>query len=92
MIPVNPHRISKEWDCHNNTIKFIDLFGWERIMGYYLLYDNKYDKLVGIMHSVIKKYDNLIDITPFSDGRSVNLFGKLPALKTDYSSQEIWEL
>lgn len=64
-----------ENNCHNNVDKYVNMYGGMKITGYYLVYDIDYDRFIAIRHSVWKNsYGDIIDITPFSDGRKWNLF------------------
>ena len=65
-VPIQPKAFCKEWNCHNNTIEYVDWYGGLRVIGYYILED--VDRYIAILHSIVMTYDNkLIDITPFSD-------------------------
>ena len=64
-----------ENNCHVNVDNYVNMYGGCKISGYYLVYDLDYNRFIGIRHSIWKDtYDNIIDITPFSDGRKWNLF------------------
>jgi hypothetical protein len=73
-------------NCHNNVNHYVNTYGGEKISGYYLITDVD-DETYGcaIYHSIWKNtYGDLIDITPFDDGRKYNMFSVLDA--TDYYS------
>ena len=92
-INIVPIHEANEWDCHNNCIRYEEEYGWKRVIGYYILECNLTSRLVAIMHSVIERRNQLIDITPFSDNRNINIFARLPYdYKIDYSKQEIWSI
>lgn len=64
-----------ENNCHNNVDKYVNMYGGSKVIGYYLVYDIDYDRFISIRHSVWRNtYNDIIDITPFSDGRRWNLF------------------
>jgi very-short-patch-repair endonuclease len=64
-----------ENNCHNNVDKYVAMYGGIKISGYYLVYDIDYERLIAIRHSIWKNsHGEVIDITPFSDGRKWNLF------------------
>jgi len=64
-----------ENNCHNNVDKYVNMYGGIKISGYYLVYDIDYERLIAIRHSIWKNsYGEVIDITPFSDGRKWNVF------------------
>lgn len=90
-IKLSPIIEAKEWDCHNNCVRYEEEYGWKRVIGYYILECTITSKLVAIMHSVIERNNQLVDITPFSDNRDINIFARLPNdYIIDYSKQEIW--
>jgi len=69
--------------CHENVNLYVGMYGGNRIEGYYLVYDISQNKMVGIRHSIWENsYGELIDITPFKDDRSWNLFIKSGLKKT----------
>ena len=87
-VPIQPKAFCKEWNCHNNTIEYVDWYGGLRVIGYYILED--VDRYIAILHSIVMTYDNkLIDITPFSDERKYNIFCISKDQTPDYSTQEI---
>jgi antitoxin component of MazEF toxin-antitoxin module len=48
-------------------------------------------RIVAILHSIVQKENQkMIDITPFDDNRTYNLFAVLKNQTPDYSRQEIW--
>jgi hypothetical protein len=62
--------------CHANVDRYILSHGGKRIIGYYML-----ESMWGyqaVLHSVWESPNlELIDITPFVDGRSINVFARL---------------
>lgn len=62
--------------CHDNVDRYVLSHGGEKVLGYYIIecawgYQ-------AILHSVWKSSDgDLIDITPFADGRTYNTFSAL---------------
>lgn len=87
-VPIFSKPFCKEWDCHNNSIEYVEWYGGKRVIGYYLLED--VDKYIAILHSIIMTFDNkLIDITPFSDERVYNLFCICKNQIPNYSIQEL---
>jgi len=78
-IPVIKKPLCIDSNCHNNVNHYINTYGGEKISGYYLITDVK-DTIYGcaIYHSIWKNtYGDLIDITPFEDGRVYNIFSVL---------------
>ena len=84
------HVVSKpicaDANCHNNVNHYVNTYGGEKISGYYLITDVD-DETCGcaIYHSIWKNtYGDLIDITPFDDGREYNMFSVMDT--TEYYS------
>ena len=78
-IPVIKKPLCIDANCHNNVTHYINTYGGEKISGYYLITDID-DESYGcaIYHSIWKNtYGDLIDITPFEDGRVYNIFSAL---------------
>ncbi len=64
-----------ENNCHANVDNYVNMYGGEKIKGYYLIYDIDSNRFIAIHHSIWKNtYGDIIDITRFSDGREWNLF------------------
>ena len=63
-------------NCHNNVNHYVNTYGGEKISGYYLITDVDNDNYgCAIYHSIWKNtYGELVDITPFDDGRKYNMF------------------
>jgi len=78
-VPVVSKPLCADANCHNNVNHYVNTYGGEKISGYYLITDVD-DKTYGcaIYHSIWKNtYGDLIDITPFDDGREYNMFSVL---------------
>jgi len=78
-IPVVSKPLCADANCHNNVNHYVNTYGGEKISGYYLITDAD-DETYGcaIYHSIWKNtYGDLIDITPFEDGREYNIFSVL---------------
>ena len=75
-IPVISKPLCVDANCHNNVSHYVETYGGEKISGYYLITDTE-DVNYGcaIYHSIWKNtYGDLVDITPFGDGREYNMF------------------
>jgi hypothetical protein len=85
-VPVVLKPLCADANCHNNVNHYVNTYGGEKISGYYLITDVGDDTYgCAIYHSIWKNtYGDLIDITPFDDGREYNMFSVLDA--TDYYS------
>ena len=74
-ISLNPKPNCVENNCHNNVDVYVNMYGGEKITGYYLVFDIDFNRFIAFRHSIWKNtYGDFIDITPFSDGRKWNLF------------------
>lgn len=74
-IPIIPKPHCTEWNCHNNVLQYVNLYGGERILGYYFIKEIETNKIIAIKHSVWENtFNEIIDITPFSDKRKYNIF------------------
>ncbi len=83
-IPIVSKPNTYELKCHRNVIRYISLYGGERILGYYLLIDES-NKLILIKHSILKTNNgDCVDITPFSDNRAYNIFIEQETEKESY--------
>jgi len=85
-IPVISKPLCIDANCHNNVIHYVNTYGGEKISGYYLITDTE-DATYGcaIYHSIWKNtYGDLVDITPFEDGREYNMFSVMDT--TEYYS------
>lgn len=75
-VPVVSKPLCAYSNCHNNVNHYVNTYGGEKISGYYLITDVN-DETYGcaIYHSIWKNtYGDMIDITPFDDGRQYNMF------------------
>lgn len=70
VVPIQPSTFSNYNDCHNNTI----FSGFDRIPGYYFIKNN--NDIIAIYHSIIKKNEKYIDITPNKNLKNNIIFGK----------------
>ena len=85
-IPVIKKPLCIDANCHNNVNHYVNTYGGEKISGYYLITDIE-DETYGcaIYHSIWKNtYGDLVDITPFEDGREYNMFSVMNT--TEYYS------
>jgi len=73
-IKITPKPLCKINDCHNNVIKYISKYGGERVIGYYILKEEGKNNFVGVTHSVVKKGEKYIDITPTTHSECNNVF------------------
>ena len=90
-VHVTPKHHCKMWNCHNNTITYTEWYGGQRLLGYYLLKCLDSGRLLAILHSIVRKESGeLMDITPFDDNRTYNMFAILRDQTPDYSVPEVW--
>jgi len=78
-IPAVSKPLCADANCHNNVNHYVNTYGGEKISGYYLITDVDNDNYgCAIYHSIWKNtYGDLVDITPFDDGREYNIFSVL---------------
>jgi len=90
-IPVVSKPLCADANCHNNVNHYVNTYGGEKISGYYLITDvDNYNYGCAIYHSIWKNtYGDLIDITPFDDGREYNIFSVLD--NTEYYSGILYD-
>lgn len=67
--------LCNELNCHNNVLRYINMYGGEHKLGYYFIKNIQTGKHEAILHSIVFKSDGLIDITPFEDSREYNIVG-----------------
>ena len=60
--------------CHSNVQRQVQWYGGESIQGYYLAVSKSSDQWTAIKHSVWKRDNDCIDVTPVDDGRTENVF------------------
>lgn len=90
-VPVIKKPLCIDANCHNNVNQYANTYGGEKISGYYLITDVD-DETYGcaIYHSIWKNtYGELIDITPFDDGREYNIFSTFS--EEDYYSGVLYD-
>lgn len=75
-------------DCHNNALKYVNDYGGERLIGYYIIENNK--KIYAVLHSIVKTQSGkLIDITPSEFNFNFRLFGLLNNQTPNYKKSLI---
>ena len=73
IVEIKPWCHARHNDCHNNVLRYIDWYGGDRIEGYYWLSSS--NGFVAIRHSILRyPSGEFVDITPFSDERTLTLF------------------
>ncbi len=90
-VPVIKKPLCVDANCHNNVNRYVNTYGGEKISGYYLITDTE-DVTYGcaIYHSIWKNtYGDLVDITPFEDGREYNMFSVMNT--TEYYSGVVYD-
>jgi hypothetical protein len=70
-------------NCHNNVKIHVDIYGGETVLGWYFV--KGFNTIQAIRHTVWKDKNKIIDVTPFKDGRSYNIFAKSKMQNEDYS-------
>lgn len=74
-------------DCHNNVLQHVEIFGGDRVVGFYFIVENGVYQ--AIYHSVWRGSDgNLYDITPYRDQRPYNIFGISANQVPNYKKQQ----
>lgn len=73
-VEINHKPLCKALCCHTNVLTYINTYGGEHVLGYYFIKNVLNGKFEAILHSIVKKSDKLIDITPFND-REYNIVG-----------------
>lgn len=72
-------------DCHNNVNYFINNINntANKILGYYIIFDNILNNFIAIQHSVLLINNKIIDITPSEYDKLLFIYGyKLKEYKT----------
>ena len=88
-IPVIPDASCDENICHTNVKNYILSHNGEKILGYYFV-ESAWG-YQAILHSVWKDDSgNLIDVTPFSDKRKLNVFASLKNNEQIYKTNNIY--
>ena len=90
-VPVIKKPLCIDANCHNNVSHYVETYGGEKISGYYLITDvENVNCGCAIYHSIWKNtYGELIDITPFDDGREYNIFSTFS--EEDYYSGVLYD-
>jgi hypothetical protein len=70
-------------NCHNNVELHVELFGGKPIIGWYFIVG--FNTIQAIRHTVWDNGSQLVDITPFKDRRTYNIFAKSIENIKDYS-------
>lgn len=63
--------------CEYNCDLYISWFGGQKVQGVYLLVHNNINLYQVVKHFVVFDGENYIDVTPFDDGRSKNVFAPI---------------
>lgn len=74
-VKIDPKPLCKELNCHNNVLRYVNMYGGEHNLGYYFLKNIRTGKYEAISHSIVSKSNKFIDITPFDDNREFNIVG-----------------
>lgn len=70
-------------NCHNNVDLHVELFGGKSVIGWYFI--TGFNTIQAIRHTVWDNGNELVDITPFKDKRTYNIFAKSIENIKDYS-------
>ncbi len=90
-VQLTPKPHCRLWNCHTNTLRYVDWYGGKRVLGYYWLEDRERGKIVALLHSIVERENGqLLDITPFDDNRTYNIFSVKRDQTPDYTTQEHW--
>jgi len=73
-LEITPKPLTKVNECHYNVLKHVKQYGGSQIKGYYLAVDKYTKRWAAFGHSVWKREDALLDITPVEDKRTMNIF------------------
>lgn len=73
-VEINHKPLCKELQCHTNVLEYVNIYGGEHVLGYYFIKNIVNERYEAILHSIVKKEGQLIDITPFCD-RQYNIMG-----------------
>lgn len=74
LVPIIPKPHTRLNRCHANVELYVNMYGGNRITGYYVAISGSENKWVAIKHSVWENAGCMIDITPVDDGRTHNVF------------------
>lgn len=90
-IVIKPKPLCVVNDCHNNVINYISKYGGKRVIGFYILKEKGKNNFVGVTHSVVKKGDVYIDITPTNHNHPKNTFVPTNLKKINISRFEYYD-
>ena len=74
VINIEPRPLLQANHCHANVARQVAMYGGEQIKGYYIAVSESTNDWIAIKHSVWKRDQQLIDITPVDDNRTCNVF------------------
>jgi len=74
VVDIEPRPMMQINRCHANVAKQVAMYGGEQVQGYYIAVSKSTNDWTAIKHSVWKRDDVLIDITPVDDKRTCNVF------------------
>ena len=74
VVDIDPKPMMRVNQCHANVEKQVAMYGGERIQGYYIAVSKSTNDWTAIKHSVWKRDNVMIDITPVEDNRTCNIF------------------
>lgn len=74
VVDIEPRPNTAINECHTNVSRQVAMYGGEQIQGYYIAVSKSTNDWVAIKHSVWKRDQRLIDITPVDDNRTCNVF------------------
>lgn len=73
LVPIEPKPHARLNRCHANVDLYVNMYGGQRITGYYVAVSTKENQWIAVKHSVWNN-DKMIDITPVEDQRTHNVF------------------
>lgn len=89
LVPIIPKPHARSNRCHANVELYVNMYGGERITGYYIAVSESENKWTAIKHSVWNNQGNVVDITPVDDCRTHNVFiWGSPSFYTDVYSHD----
>jgi hypothetical protein len=74
ILDIDPRPHTQINRCHANVERQVQWYGGEKVQGYYIAVSESSNKWTAIKHSVWKKDNELIDVTPVNDDRTKNVF------------------
>ena len=90
-IPITPKPLYKINNCHNNVIDYINKYGGDRVIGFYMLKEKNSNNFIGITHSVVYKNGVYLDITPVNHTYNYNIFIPTDKKELDVSRFEYFD-